>query len=279
MHPRALFTLIGALVLTGGLRSQILIEAPQPVAIGAPQAVTTVTLRPVAFLYQPPAILPPVWVQADSTVRLQLPPNATTGMVEWIHQERVVATGPVFELRKVSQADAGTYGVTVRETGGAPATKHFESISLRIGEPQLRSFLNLSSRGRVASGQPDFTAGFVLSDQRLHDRYGNQLLVRAVGPGLARFGINDFLAEPRLKIYRADGTEVDPGAFLVLAFPEGAPGDPLQQLQQRVGAFPLPEKSKDVVVIVSLPPGAYTAVVSSANGGSGTVLLEVYEVP
>jgi hypothetical protein len=44
-----------------------------------------------------------------------------------------------------------------------------------------------------------------------------------------------------------------------------------------VGAFPLPENSKDAALIAPLGPGLYTAHVSSANQQGGTVLLEVYD--
>jgi hypothetical protein len=45
-----------------------------------------------------------------------------------------------------------------------------------------------------------------------------------------------------------------------------------------VGAFGLGAGSKDAVLLVSLPPGAYTAQVSGIGGG-GIALVEVYEVP
>jgi len=47
-----------------------------------------------------------------------------------------------------------------------------------------------------------------------------------------------------------------------------------------VGAFPLAgAASKDAVLLVTLPPGPYSARVSGVGGASGTVIVEVYEVP
>ena len=47
-----------------------------------------------------------------------------------------------------------------------------------------------------------------------------------------------------------------------------------------VGAFPLSAGSKDAVVILSLPAGAYVAQVTSPDAAdSGQALIEVYILP
>ena len=46
-----------------------------------------------------------------------------------------------------------------------------------------------------------------------------------------------------------------------------------------VGAFALTLESKDAVLLVTLPPGSYTAQVNGASNGTGAALVEVYEVP
>jgi hypothetical protein len=46
-----------------------------------------------------------------------------------------------------------------------------------------------------------------------------------------------------------------------------------------VGAFPLPSASLDSALVLTLNPGAYTAVVSPADNGSGIAMVEIYEVP
>jgi hypothetical protein len=53
----------------------------------------------------------------------------------------------------------------------------------------------------------------------------------------------------------------------------------LQAVFNEVSAFPLPATSKDSAIVVALPPGAYTAQVSSASGSTGIALLEVYVLP
>ena len=47
-----------------------------------------------------------------------------------------------------------------------------------------------------------------------------------------------------------------------------------------MGAFPLSNAaSKDAVLLVTLPPGSYTAQVSGVGGSTGVALIEVYEIP
>jgi hypothetical protein len=46
-----------------------------------------------------------------------------------------------------------------------------------------------------------------------------------------------------------------------------------------VGAFALAADSKDAVLLITLPPGSYTAQISGVNNTTGTALVEVYEVP
>jgi hypothetical protein len=52
------------------------------------------------------------------------------------------------------------------------------------------------------------------------------------------------------------------------------------QIAQQVFAFPLAQGSADAAFVVTLPPGGYTVVGSSATAGAtGVVLVEIYVVP
>ncbi|MBM3854471.1 MAG: hypothetical protein FJ399_15190, partial [Verrucomicrobia bacterium] len=62
---------------------------------------------------------------------------------------------------------------------------------------------NLSARMRLASGGSPVVVGAVLAGE------GNAtLLVRAVGPGLAGFGVSGVLADPRLTVFGANGSPI-----------------------------------------------------------------------
>ena len=51
------------------------------------------------------------------------------------------------------------------------------------------------------------------------------------------------------------------------------------QVAEQIGAFPLAAGGRDAAFVITLPPGVYTVVGSSADGvGTGIVLVEVYIV-
>ena len=133
--------------------------------------------------------------------------------------------------------------------------------------------LNTSERGRVGTGEDILIAGFVVSGS-----LPKMMLVRGVGPTLARYGVTDFLADPVLKVYRA----TDTGAVLVGSNDDWGSGDSPTEISaaaKKVGAFTLVSRSKDAAILFSwLEPGVYTVQVSSGDGTNGVALAEVYEV-
>ncbi|MES2693597.1 MAG: SMP-30/gluconolactonase/LRE family protein [Verrucomicrobiota bacterium] len=126
-------------------------------------------------------------------------------------------------------------------------------------------FVNLSSRLYTSDGDASqaFIAGFVVSGTTR-----KQMLVRAIGPGLAQFGVAGTLSNPRLRIY--SGTTI-------VAENENWTNDvAMRTAQESVGAFALPAGSLDAGMLVVLEPGAYSLHVL-ANGGQGVALVEVYD--
>jgi len=55
---------------------------------------------------------------------------------------------------------------------------------------------------------------------------------------------------------------------------ESATADVMAEL----GAFPLSANSTDSAMVVTLPPGEYTAQVGGADGGTGIALVKIYEL-
>lgn len=125
---------------------------------------------------------------------------------------------------------------------------------------------NYSCLGTTAPGDSQLTLGFVVAGPDV-----KQFLVRAVGPGLAPFGVSGVLGEPILTLYQ--------GQNVVAADTGWSNGADVASAAAQVGAFALTPGSADSALLVTLPAGAYTAVASGVNAASGNVLLEVYEVP
>src|ERR1019366_4279607 len=138
----------------------------------------------------------------------------------------------------------------------------------RLSTPRLT---NLSARVQVGTGVNVVFAGFVIGGST-----SKTVLIRASGPALALapFSLPGTLSDPKLTL-----TNVGVTPNVVLATSMGWNGDPeIGAAASTVGAFPWSTSSQDSAILVTLPPGNYTAGVAGAGGDSGIALVEVYEV-
>jgi len=174
----------------------------------------------------------------------------------------------------------GGYTVQLRPAGASPAAgiALVEVFELTASELPAGSgrVINLSTRAFVGTGQDILIPGIVLdADPSVATSRARPLLVRAVGPGLADFNVTGVLARPQVKVLRADGTVIAEN----IGWQAAANRDTVVAASARVGAFPLAANRADSALLLALEPGPYTIQVSGADGGSGIVLVEVYEVP
>ncbi|MCX6954470.1 MAG: hypothetical protein NTV51_20140 [Verrucomicrobia bacterium] len=139
--------------------------------------------------------------------------------------------------------------------------------------PAPGRIVNLSTRSKIAYVEDSFSVGFSLAGP---DRA--TVLVRGVGPGLARFGVTGALAAPRLEVYDSAGRLVAANERWDLAGGAATPAQ-LATATTTVGAFALNAGSLDTAVLLTnLPAGPYTATIKGVNGAIGDVLAEVYDV-
>lgn len=169
----------------------------------------------------------------------------------------------------------GEYVVTVEHDG-----RTFEqvfSVTAGAGAGTVRvpltgaRLVNLSTRAMEGTGDSTLIPGFFIAGAE-----AKRVLVRGIGPGLAEFGVTNALARPELTLRRADGSVVasnrgwdSAGADEVTA---------LRAMMGGAGAFALAARSGDCALVATLEPGAYTAPVTSLDGGTGIALVEVYEL-
>lgn len=220
------------------------------------------------------AVLPShVTVPVGETLRIT-GPSFGGRPVQWLKNNQALAgaTANPLVLSSVRASDAGTYVLVNNE----PNVSSIPSQTLMLAVGPSERFVNLSTRAWVG-GDQSFSAGFVVTAS--HTGTAKKIIVRAVGPTLAQFGVPNVLEQPVLKIYDGAGNLYTNGYRYAAVVGGLTPDTDLANSLARCGAFVIPPGTKDVTTLRPFPPGSYTAIVTSANGASGNVLLEIYEVP
>jgi hypothetical protein len=133
------------------------------------------------------------------------------------------------------------------------------------------ALINVATRAWVGRDDQVLIGGFVVQGP-----LPKTVLVRAAGPALAGFGVAGALADPRLSIYRAASLVGENDQWW--AQPREGGAAEVAATASRLGAFAFAGGSLDAAAILTLPAGAYTAVIEGAGGGTGVALAEAYEV-
>ncbi|HZZ18221.1 MAG TPA: hypothetical protein VFE25_02570 [Opitutaceae bacterium] len=161
----------------------------------------------------------------------------------------------------------GSYTAVVSGVNGTTGVALAEVYEMDSGVPRL---INISTRAFVGAGSSVEIAGIVIAGT-----LPAKVLVRSVGPALAQFGVSSPLAAPTLSVVDAQGNVVATNT----GWSSAANVAQVATTTTAVGAFALPSGSADCALLLNLPPGAYTAVVSGVGGTSGVALVEAYQAP
>ncbi|HVF71104.1 MAG TPA: DVUA0089 family protein, partial [Chthoniobacterales bacterium] len=125
---------------------------------------------------------------------------------------------------------------------------------------------NISSRGFIEGADNVMIGGFILGGGA-----SAKIIVRAIGPSLAAFGIANPVSDPTLSLRNGNGTQI--------AFND----DWKSNQETEIAATTLPPSNDfESAIVTTLPAGTYTAIVagSTARGGTGTGvgLVEIYNL-
>jgi hypothetical protein len=132
--------------------------------------------------------------------------------------------------------------------------------------------IHLSSRVLVRTGAQVAVSGLVVSGS-----LPKKILIRAIGPALAQFGVTTPLSHPKLTLVNLTGTALATNAGWENTSVEDVTA--VRNATTAAGTFAFPAQSRDAALLLTLPPGNYTAQVSSATNTPGVALVEIYEVP
>lgn len=180
------------------------------------------------------------------------------------------ATDASLEISPVVASDMGFYFVRVT-SGTTSVDSDYAILTLQGGASRLA---NLSTRGSVPAGG-ELTPGFVLRGDGSKD-----LVIRAVGPELADFGVTTAMDDPTLSLVPLGGSAAQ---LTNDNWQDSANSAELATKSASLGAFPLNEGSLDASVLtsVSLPNSAgskgFTVQITSTSGAAGIALAEVYD--
>jgi hypothetical protein len=161
----------------------------------------------------------------------------------------------------------GAYTAEIVGANGTTGVALAEVYEVSNGTADL---INISTRAFVGTESNVEIGGFVVRGSQ-----PEKVLIRAVGPTLSEFGVTGLLAQPSLSVVDSSGNTVATNT----GWSNNSDAAAISFESEAAGAFSLSSGSADCALLLTLPPGAYTAVVSGANGTSGVALVEVYQAP
>ena len=124
------------------------------------------------------------------------------------------------------------------------------------------SVANISTRGFVLTGENVMIGGLIVTGSD-----SSPLVLRGVGPSLRDFGVPNVLADPLLELHDGNGSLIQSNNNW---------RDTQETALQSTGLAP--GNDFESAILISVPPGNYTAILQGANGGTGNGLVEVYKV-
>jgi hypothetical protein len=114
---------------------------------------------------------------------------------------------------------------------------------------------------QVQGGDGVLVGGFIISGDK-----PKSLVLRAIGPSLAKVGITGVLADPELELYDSKGNLIDQNDNWTSLAPD------------RVPKGLAPADGTESLIAATLAPGSYTAVLRGVNNSTGVGLIELYDL-
>jgi len=203
---------------------------------------------------------------ADTVLELHEPNGTVITNDNWKdtqEAEIVASTVPPsddLESAIVATLDPGAYTAIVSGRNGGTGIALVEAYDLdQTVDSQLA---NISTRGFVETGDNVMIGGFIVGGDT------GSVALRAIGPSLVESGVTDPLADPFLELHDGDGA--------VVASNDNWQDSPDKQVFIDNGIAPTSDKES--IILGTLAPGAYTAIVSGVGEGSGVGLVEAYNL-
>jgi len=181
-------------------------------------------------------------------------------------------SGMVADVQSWVADPASNFGwMLAGNEGNQQSAQRFHTGENTSNKPQLTvtytlsgasQLLNISTRLRVEIGDDALIGGFIITGNA-----SKRVIIRALGPSLAQFGLTDLLANPVLELRAANGS---------LLLSNNNWKDTQQAEIQNSGVAPT--NDLESAIITTLSPGNYTAVVRGDQNMTGIGVVEVYDL-
>lgn len=208
-------------------------------------------------------------VLADPTLELHGPAGVLIQNNDWQDDPEQAAQLTALGLALEDPNESGIVatlppGAYTAILAGNTQTTGIGLVEIYDADPAASSQLgNISTRGFVRTGDNVMIGGFILGQGDANVA----VAVRGIGPSLSQSGLSNVLADPTLELRDSNGA--------LLVANDDWQDDPVSAAQ--LTAFGLaPQDSLESGIIVSLPPGAFTAILAGKEGGVGLGLVEIY---
>jgi phospholipase/lecithinase/hemolysin len=194
------------------------------------------------------------------------------GVDVWTNTIRLMSNGPRYGFTNITAPAQGSSGNPdqflfwddVHPTTAA----HYQLAKgandvITLPPPSPSKIVNLASRLFVDTGERVSIVGFIITGD-----VSKKVLLRGLGPSLVANNVPTRLANPVLTLF-------DNAQNVVMT------NDDWQQSPQAaeiMNSGLAPNDRLESAILISLPPGRYTAVLSGNNGGTGNGIVEAYDL-
>jgi len=281
--------MIGGFIVDGTMPKRVLIRSRGPSMAGAPFFVAGTLANPTVQLFSGPTMIAqndnwqdapscPGFVCEGATEIINTGldpctpnPGQSSSPANCALEAAILITLPPGAYTAIVNGVAGGTGIGLVEVFEADAST-FSELS------------NISSRGFVQSGDDVMIGGLIIEGSS-----PATVLIRARGPSMsgAPFSVPGTLANPFLQIFSGqdviaqnDNWQDAPSCNgLVCGTAAQIAATGLDPCQPNPGQTTSPPScTLESGILITLPPGAYTAIVSGVGGGTGVGLVEAFEM-
>jgi hypothetical protein len=172
-------------------------------------------------------------------------------------ESAIVATLPPGSYTAIVQGVSSTTGVSVVEVYDLSPTS-------------ASSLANISTRGFIQTRDNVMIGGFIVVTQP------TKVIIRATGPSLTQRGVSGVLENPQLELHDANGAIATNDNWQTTQLGGLITSDQAATIQN--GGY-APGNPAESAMVVTLPPGSYTAIVRGVDAAVGIGLVEVYRLP